>query len=764
VLDEGTPMANRTCTLCPYGMTSTGPNATLCVCASGYEPSGSNVCEDIDECADETDTCPSDCTNTDGAYECTCPGGTLNVGTGCEMIVQHDVGYHSTCARSESGHIQCWGRHFGVELESGLREDTWVPRAFSAASGWDFLAVGGTACALSDGQLWCWDPYNDANDQDAERIGAADDWQTIAVGNHYCGIRGGALYCWGYDQMGELGLGLPAQTWQYTPAQVGGATDWQHISPGTFRTCGIRSGALYCWGNNMNAQIGDGTHDSPNTPVRVGSEADWAAVELGLFHSCGLRGDGALYCWGNNTFAQVGTGSDFEDIETPTQVGSATDWREIGAGYRYSCGIREGGALYCWGTNEFGQAAAYSDETIRLDVPTQLGAQSGWSELQAGEYHVCAKRDGLLYCWGSNAYGQLGDDGTDGQRNVPMPVGTELGWDSVSASQAHTCGIRGGALYCWGDDLQDQLGLPDSSTGMIRTPTRVGTDSDWDVVSAGYSFTCGIRDGALYCWGYRHLGSTVEDHTLTRVGSDADWQWITTGFNHACGLRSGALYCWGGYNEYGQIGDGTTEPRLTPHRIGAHADWTFVHSGGLHTCGIREGELYCWGNNGQGQIGDGERDDHTVPYRVGGLSDWNSVSTGWDQTCGIRNGGELWCWGTNGNGQLGHGGSMFVTDLPARVGTANDWTNVTTGSHFTCGTRGAALYCWGVGSSGQLADGLATQHVLPTLVSSSDWQSVDAGAAHVCGVRDWALYCWGRNGDGQLGLPYATPQLAPATR
>ena len=78
----------------------------------------------------------------------------------------------------------------------------------------------------------------------------------------------------------------------------------------------------------------------------------------------------------------------------------------------------------------------------------------------------------------------------------------------LAAGGDHTCGIRlDGTLWCWGDDLRGELG-DDSFVVSRISPTQVGTDSDWVVVSAGYSHTCALKsDSSLWCWGENAYGA-----------------------------------------------------------------------------------------------------------------------------------------------------------------------------------------------------------------------------------------------------------------
>ncbi len=342
-----------------------------------------------------------------------------------------------------------------------------------------------------------------------------------------------------------------------------------------------------------------------------------------------------------------------------------------------------------------------------------------------------------LYGWGFNELGQLGDGTSISPRPDPIAAARNPDWITIDAGRAETCGIDvDHALYCWGLDTGGELGnVHEDPSGTQTNPTRVGAANDWSAVSAG---------------GY---GGGFVDAETAEPGQ-------------TCGIRAGGeLYCWG-LNGMGQLGDGTMTTRFTPTRVGAAGDWSQVSTGAFHTCGVRSGgALYCWGDNTHGQLGTGSLTGSTTPVRVGTAADWTVVSAGYTaHTCGIRSGGALYCWGDNTDGQLGDNTTIERT-VPKQVGTATDWTIVSTGgaglydfgftqiTAFTCGTRaGGELFCWGDNSRGELGDGTMTNRFTPTRVGSAgDWRDISVGAFHACGIRsDRSLYCWGSNalGDG----------------
>jgi alpha-tubulin suppressor-like RCC1 family protein len=150
------------------------------------------------------------------------------------------------------------------------------------------------------------------------------------------------------------------------------------------------------------------------------------------------------------------------------------------------------------------------------------------------------------------------------------------------------------------------------------------------LIRAGFHHTCALRqDGTLWCWGFNNLGqlgdgSTTDRSTPVRVGSLTDVVDIAlNGFDaygplaHTCARQSdGALSCWGA-NQFGELGDGATAPKATPTRVPEFADAVALGVGAKHSCTVRlGGTVWCWGADDKGQLGDGGRVDSPVPVRV----------------------------------------------------------------------------------------------------------------------------------------------------
>jgi alpha-tubulin suppressor-like RCC1 family protein len=179
-------------------------------------------------------------------------------------------------------------------------------------------------------------------------------------------------------------------------------------------------GSLWCWGNNSDGQLGDGTTLDQNTPQKIMPEATWRSVGSGDFHTCAIRTDGSLWCWGDNQFGQLGDATTNASA-APGRIGDSDDWLAVALGDYHTCARRLDNSIWCWGSNAYGQLGDGSDTEMRL-TPVQTTSESRWIDLTAGNDHTCGLwNDESLWCWGRNSYGQLGD-GSDKNRSLPFSV------------------------------------------------------------------------------------------------------------------------------------------------------------------------------------------------------------------------------------------------------------------------------------------------------------------------------------------------------
>lgn len=284
-----------------------------------------------------------------------------------------------TCCVNPPGRA-CWGENFFGELGGGPQGVVPTPRTFD-------------------------DPFS---------------LESIVSGfRHTCGLTGsGDLWCWGYDGDGAVGDGT-MQDAVTTPLLVG--SGYAAVAAGGDHTCALTpDGAAYCWGLDDSNELGVPGGYSIPTRVRPGCEAnnskeacfsDYAGIGMGAFHTCGIRRSGKLYCWGGNLNGQLGIGpptSAYQEPE-PHAVLSDETWAEVDGGHSHSCALTKDGALYCWGLNEDRQLGIAGQDLVAVPTKVDVDAPHGFRSLALGQYHGCAIRaDRTLWCWGRNSDGQVG--------------------------------------------------------------------------------------------------------------------------------------------------------------------------------------------------------------------------------------------------------------------------------------------------------------------------------------------------------------------
>jgi alpha-tubulin suppressor-like RCC1 family protein len=712
-----------------------------------------------------------------------CPGNPIRAIT---------AGAEHACLLRSDGGVFCWGRNDEGQLGDGTR----TPRSTAVrVPGLTAIAVAaGTrhTCAISaDGQVLCWGAddagqLGDGGGVDrrtpvpvAGLAGATD----VAAGDAFsCAVLAdGSARCWGDDTYGQLGDATPPAAGARPPATVA-LTGLRALSAHWQHACALRDDeTVWCWGSNSFGQLGDGSSDDRSAPVRAQSLASATRVATGLGHTCAATRADGLYCWGYNKDGQLGS-DDPTSATKPTPVTSVPDAIAVAAGAQHTCAVRRGGATMCWGNNNGGQLG--EGTTTALPEPVQVsGPDSGaGAAVVAGTLFSCAEtRDGAVFCWGDNHYGQLGI-GTEVVRPRAAPVPGLTAATDVAAGEGHSCaiGVADGvpegttSVVCWGANQNGQLGDNDTADRASAVATKPPVD-DPAAVAAGGAHTCArTNGGALYCWG---LGSSGQlglgpDRTTAALRpalvlpTEMGVASVAAGDAHTCAaVAGGAALCFGADGD-GQLGDGATADRATPAPVAmldgqSTPDRVVAVAAGLaHTCAqLADGGLRCWGRGGDGQLGDGSGATSTVPVVAslaasagGAVPGAADVTAGSAHSCALDGDGQIWCWGRGDAGQLG--GALAAVLTPAPVPDVEGALAVSAGAAHTCAVTAAhTVICWGANDQGQLGGGDTEEvrsHV--EVAGLTGAVKVSAGAAHTCALQDTGkVFCWGSNTSGQLG-------------
>lgn len=522
--------------------------------------------------------------------------------------------------------------------------------------------------------------------------------------------------------------------------------------------CAIRAGAVWCWGDDHDGQLGDSAATPQARPVAVGI-SDAIAIAAGASHACAVRTGGSVWCWGNNDSLQVGVPA-ITVRSAPALVDMLGPATAIAAGRTHTCARLADGSAWCWGGNDSGQLGMTSGDT-----PTPIHVLDQVAAIAAGDQHTCALRDDhSVWCWGANFFGQLGD-GTETPRAKPMPV-TGLSATAIALNGDFGCAVSDGHYRCWGDNGQGELG-DGSFIGKDEPVMASGTDGI-TAIGAGVTHACAVTRGNVQCWGEGAMGElgagTRRDLPIpTPALSDGQAVAVAGGEQFSCAMRrDGSVACWG-MGSSGQLGDGTIASWL-PHRVLLGAA-TALASGPDHTCAITgaNSDVYCWGNDSDGELGDGGGDPQATPNFTT-VTGAVQLAVGVQHSCALLTNQTVMCWGEGGDGELGNG-TADDDSPPVRVSNLTGVTAIAAGDDYTCaigagsgsgsGSGSPSVSCWGIDDAGQLGNGAAgNDQKLPRVVTGVTLTPtmISAGANHACVAEAAGIQCWGEGDSGQLGI------------
>jgi alpha-tubulin suppressor-like RCC1 family protein len=358
---------------------------------------------------------------------------------------------------------------------------------------------------------------------------------TLAVGmTNACVIRSGVAYCWGADDQGQIGNGLSGSLNQ-PPTEVvfpKGVTPLA-LSAGDGLACAIASDGVYCWGTDYYQQAGTGSMTmgvlAPGkiyVPADVdGGLAGARAVAAGSSTSCAVTSGGRVFCFGNDTYYLCA--DDPANLPTPNDCPSPSEQNQLPApastislATTFACAIVEGAGPECWGNNTSGQLGkgAFNQDyfapqpitgLMKKDVGDLLG-------IAISDSHGCAivatdagASGGAVYCWGSNATKQLGDNYALANPASATPIaikGLESGIVQIasggySETDGHSCALTAnGNVLCWGRAASNELGSAASSSS--ATPRAVMLPGRAVAIGAGGVDSCALLESNdVYCWG-----------------------------------------------------------------------------------------------------------------------------------------------------------------------------------------------------------------------------------------------------------------------
>lgn len=406
------------------------------------------------------------------------------------------AGFYHLAAIKGDRTLWLWGLNDRGQLGDGTTISRSSPVQVFGGGLWQAVSAGYnfTAAIKNDNTLWTWG----ANENDSlGNIGSINDqsspclfttaglrWYQVSAGMHHT-----ALFTFNLNPTATPTLS-PSSSATVTPTPTPTPTPTNAPLP-SFIAVG---GQLWLWGNNAYGQLGDDTQTNRSSAVQtVAAGSNWNVYSNRYTHASAVKDDGTLWVWGQNSYGGLGT-NNTTNYSSPVQtITNTTDWYQPFGGNLFTLALKQNGSLWGWGKNDSGQLGQFNVTNYSSPVQILPAKTTGWLSVGCGSSHAAAVNvDGTLWCWGSNSYGQLGTNNTTDRSSPAQTIISGQDWAEVTCGENYTLALKKDGTI-WGFGLNNYGQYGDTTQTSQSMPVLVAAgQAYWHAVSAGGQFAAAL--------------------------------------------------------------------------------------------------------------------------------------------------------------------------------------------------------------------------------------------------------------------------------
>jgi len=584
------------------------------------------------------------------------------------------------------------------------------------------------------------------------------------------GLRNGTEYFYQVQATNSLGSSAPSEPVQaipdFKPVAIAASLDDHH------HAAVLRDGSVWDWGS---LQSTGGTTNG-DIPVAVSGLADITALAIGSSHGLALADDGRVWSWGQNNGGALGTGTTANAYFPPTPIPTLSGITAVAAGQLWSLALDHDGAVWVWGDNNYGQAGDGTSGPTPNPNPVKVPGLQNIIAIACGAAHALAlRKDGLVYGWGLDDSGQVGD-GTITAGGILRPVLIEglTGVTALAAGLYHSLALRSdGTVMAWGADTWGQLGTSSSPALSSKTPVKTAGLAGVVSLGAGGFFSLAVKsDGTAVAWGKNKFFALGTGNVFAGAVSTPapivnlkGIRVVTGSLESAMALAAdGSLWIWGN-NREGELGNSTGIIHVIPRQIDNVTGAAGLAAGSSFGLIVRDdGTIWGWGSDESAQLGNGSTIGVTpvlTPLQALGVTKAKSVAAGFSGSIALLTDGTVLGWGANDYGTAGTGTNVPLTvTSPQPCPALSQITAIASGaSHRMALKSDGTVWTWGLNYWNLLGYSTPSGYsATPTQVPGiSGIVSIAGSGSHCIAAKDdGTVWVWGNGSSGQLGLGAAT--------
>jgi alpha-tubulin suppressor-like RCC1 family protein len=526
-----------------------------------------------------------------------------------------------------------------------------------------------------DGTVWAWGLMRQLTSKDIlaacdvvpTQVPGIQDAAAVAAGEEHTIVlkRDGSLWGWGKSAQHQLGN----QAFTTVPVAIANIANVAKVAAGWYHNLAVlKDGKLLSWGLNEYGQIGDGSqgltehgskrfnkgsvgkmHPAPvnwSAPVSAAksepssTRPEIKSISAGGSHSALLMTDGTVWTWGDHTFQQLGArsgrsvnGKPMSPVHhRPFPVSSLKDIQAIDAGPYHTLALKTDGTVVEWGRSYADVVWAHRTDNMTVsqliaherDISRERGAPAKAMNDAVGEltdvasvtagygFSLALRRDGTVWAWGKNEFGQLGD-GTMSSRKAPRPVPGLSDVQALASGQSYVLALKtDGSVWAWGAVGRKS---PSMKLHTLMKPVKIDGLSDVTAIAGGHNAFALKSDGSVWnCWQWdredasRFDPAPVSGLTGVRAISARSAHLLTL-------MNDGSVRMV--RHQLPEAKDRGKQTGELVDQVEEISDAVEIAAGGGHSLVMkRDGTLLVWGMNDAGQLGDVTETASEMPLKL----------------------------------------------------------------------------------------------------------------------------------------------------